>query len=191
MEKISAVYKIMNTITGDFYIGSSKNVMHRWKEHKCLSVWKRCPHNPMYQDMQKYGVDKFRFQVLGTVEPEYLKQVEQGIIEILQPTYNNNRAKGKDIEKRKKALKKYNQSDKGKETRKKYSQTEKGKEAIKKYCQSEKGKENNRRRAKKYQNRLCSYNGETLTLRALYLRFRRAGIKHATLEAKKYLLPQK
>lgn len=28
MEKVSAVYKIINAITGDFYIGSSKDVKH-------------------------------------------------------------------------------------------------------------------------------------------------------------------
>lgn len=34
MNKISAVYKITNTITNDFYIGSSKNVKVRWIDHK-------------------------------------------------------------------------------------------------------------------------------------------------------------
>ena len=29
MEKICAIYKITNTITGDFYIGSSKDVKQR------------------------------------------------------------------------------------------------------------------------------------------------------------------
>lgn len=33
-EKISAVYKIVNEVTGDFYIGSSKNVKNRWADHK-------------------------------------------------------------------------------------------------------------------------------------------------------------
>ena len=32
-EKIIGVYKITNTITGDFYIGSSKDVKRRWKVH--------------------------------------------------------------------------------------------------------------------------------------------------------------
>lgn len=41
---------------------------------------------------------------------------------------------------------------------------------------------------KEYRKQLCSYNGEVLTLHALVLRFRRAGIEHPTLEAKKYLL---
>ena len=31
--KVSAVYKIVNTVTKDFYIGSSKNVKKRWVEH--------------------------------------------------------------------------------------------------------------------------------------------------------------
>ena len=40
-----------------------------------------------------------------------------------------------------------------------------------------------------YGSQLCSYNGKTLTLRALISCFFRVGIPHATLEAKKYLLP--
>lgn len=45
-----------------------------------------------------------------------------------------------------------------------------------------------RNELKKYQNQLCFYNGETLKLYTLVMRFRRAGIKHPTLEAKKYLI---
>ena len=41
MNKISAVYKITNTITGDFYIGSSKNIKSRLTVHKCPSTWKK------------------------------------------------------------------------------------------------------------------------------------------------------
>ena len=96
--KISAVYKITNTVTGDFYIGSSKNVKRRFAEHKRSTTWKKYPNNPMYLYMKKYGVDKFDFQILTIVEPEQLKEVEQQFIEKLQPTYNNYRAKGWDIE---------------------------------------------------------------------------------------------
>ena len=41
---------------------------------------------------------------------------------------------------------------------------------------------------KEYNNQLCFYNGETLTLNALSKRFQRAGIPHPVLEAKKYLV---
>lgn len=156
--KISAVYKIVNTVTGDFYIGSSKNVKQRWACHKCPSVWKEHPNSLLYQDMQKYGIDKFRFQILNFVMSEYLKQAEQELIEQLNPTYNNNNAKGLDVERLKAYQKKYSQSDKGKASNKKYN------------------------------SQLCEYNGETLTLRALSFRFHKVGIPHPVLEAKKYLI---
>ena len=41
---------------------------------------------------------------------------------------------------------------------------------------------------KKYQNQLCYYNGETLKLYTLVMRFKRQGIEHPTLEAKKYII---
>ena len=97
-EKISGIYKITNTITGDFYIGSSKNVKQRLACHKCQSTWNEQPNNPMYIDMQKYGVEKFDFQILEEVESEHLKEKEQQFIETLKPTYNSNNANGWDIE---------------------------------------------------------------------------------------------
>ena len=160
--KISAVYKITNTITGDFYIGSSKDVKQRLAVHKCKSTWKRYSNNQLYQDMQKYGVDKFVFEVLAEVEPEKLKEAEQQFIETLKPTYNNRNADGWNFERRKEYQKEYQKSDKGKEAQKKARN--------------------------KYQNQLCSYNGETLTLNALRMRFRIKGIINPTAEAKKYLL---
>ena len=143
--KISGVYKITNTITGDFYVGSSKNVKERWANHKKPSRWKEYPNNPMYIDMRKYGVDSFDFQVLEEVEACSLKEKEQQFIETLKPTYNNKNAKGWDIERRKE----YN---------------------------------------KEYESQLCFYNGQTLTLCALRMRFLRQGIDHPVIEAKKYLI---
>lgn len=43
---------------------------------------------------------------------------------------------------------------------------------------------------RKYQNQLCCYNGEVLKLYTLVMRFKRAGIEHPTLEAKKYIVEQ-
>ena len=143
--KISGVYKITNTVTGDFYIGSSKNIERRWKAHKEPSRWSNNPNILLYRDFQKYGIDKFEFQILANVEPDQLKETEQQFIEKLQPTYNNHRAKGLNVER-------INRS------------------------------------SKNYYSKLCSYKGETLTLKALALRFGRSRIKHPTLEAKKYLL---
>ena len=158
MKKISGIYKITNTITGDFYIGSSKNVNHRWANHKCPSTWNICPNNQMYIDMQNYGVDKFVFEIIEEVEESFLKEKEQQFIEKLKPSYNNYNANGFDFERRKEYKKEYNRTDKCKEHK------------------------------KQYDSQLCFYNGETLTLCALYTRFRRAGISNPVIEAKKYLL---
>ena len=146
--KISGIYKITNTVTGDFYIGSSKNVKKRWADHKCHSVWKKCPNNLMYIDMRKYGTDKFEFEILEEVEPDKLKEAEQQFIKTLKPTYNDRNAKGWNIERQ---------------------------------------KEYHKKSSKKYDNQLCFYNGQTMTLAALRKRFRRQGIDHSTIEAKKYL----
>ena len=107
-EKISAVYMIVNTVTGDFYIGSSKDVKHRWALHKIPYTLNKYQSNPMYHDMKKYGVDSFEFQILEEVEIEQLKEKEQQFIEKLKPTYNNINAKGWDIERYKKYQKEYN-----------------------------------------------------------------------------------
>lgn len=133
MEKISGVYKITNIETNDCYIGSSVDVKRRWSEHRRHSTWKRCPNNKLYDDIQKYGLDKFQFQILKIVEQKYLKEIEQEFIETLNPVYNNYRAKGLDIERRKETKKKcqkeYRQSEKGKEIQrkcqKKYRQSKK------------------------------------------------------------------
>ena len=173
--KICGIYKITNTITGDFYIGSSKNVKRRWAAHKWPSSWKRFPNNSMYIDMQKYGVEKFEFQILEVVEPDDLKVTEQKFIELLKPAYNDRNANGLDIERYKETKKEYQKSDKGKESQKEYQKSDKGKEAHKKA-------------QNKYDNQLCCYNNETLTLSALRMRFKSQGIPHPVLEAKKYLI---
>ena len=149
MNKISAVYKITNTITGDFYVGSSKNVKKRWSNHKCPSTWKNKPNSTMYHDMQKYGIDKFKLQILEEVEIGQLKEMEQQFIETLKPTYNDRKANGWD---------------------------------VKRYIETHRKASNN------YENQLCCYNNEVLTLATLSMRFIKAGIEHPTLEAKKYLI---
>ena len=160
--KISGIYKITNKITGDFYIGSSKNVKERWAAHKRQSTWNEHPNNQLYKDMQKYGLDKFDFQVIAEVEESFLKEKEQQFIETLKPSYNQMNANGIDVERHKKYQKEYKKSDKYKESHR---------------------KSNN-----KYGNQLCIYNGQTLTLHALSARFKRKGIPHPTIEAKKYLI---
>ena len=163
MNKVSAVYQIKNMITGDFYIGSSKDVKRRWKEHKCPSVWKHRYNSKLYQDMQKYGLENFKFMIIAPAYPGHLRRMEQEFIEILKPTYNNIYAKGWNKERYKKAISKAN---------KKYRQKS---DKYRKYMNE-------------YDRQMCIYNGKELTLSALRKRFRKAGIPHPTIEARKYII---
>ena len=155
MEKKYVVYKFTNTVTGDFYIGS-QSIKIRYTNRKYQSVW-IVINDQLDQDIQKYGLDNFEFEVLAEAEPERLKEVEQEFIEALKPTYNQMNDEDLDIESYKEYKSEYNKCKKSQ---------------------------------KKYNNQLCCYNGETLTLGALSMRFRRAGIDHPFIEAKKYLLEQ-
>ena len=192
MNEISAVYKITNTITGDFYIGSSKDVKKRWAHHKWPSTWKNHPNNQMYHDMKNYGIDKFEFQILAEVEIEELKEKEQYFIEMLNPTYNDRNANGWDFERYKESQKEYQKeykkTNKYKKYQKEYKKTNKYKKYQKEYQKEYQKSDKCKEYQKEYYNQLCSYNGETLTLRALYKRFWRQGIPHPAQEAKKYLL---
>lgn len=184
MRKISAVYKIVNTVTGDCYVGSSRDVRDRWHEHKCFYKQKRFPNNQMYKDMQELGVDKFRFQILCPVEPEHLKQVEQELIEMLRPTYNAMRAYGVDEERAKKLRAEYERSPKRMAYNKARRSTEDYKKHAREYSKTPEQKAKRLARS----HLLCEYNGEILTLNALRWRFYKAEIEHPTVEAKKYLI---
>lgn len=98
MNKICGIYKITCTITGDFYIGSSKNISKRWNAHCAPCTHKAYPNYKMYQDMDKYGLENFTFEVLE--ETEDLKVREQFYMDTLKPTYNYRRSYLLDLDKK-------------------------------------------------------------------------------------------
>lgn len=175
--KISGVYKITNNITGDFYIGSSKNIEKRWAVHKCVSVWKRRPGMKLYQAFIKYGLDNFIFEVLE--ETSSLKKREQYWIEQLKPIYNNNWAKGQDAERYKETSRR---------CCKEYYEIHRNEQLAKAKAYRQAHRDECLARMKECNSRLCFYKGETLTLNALSKRFCRQGIPHSYIEAKKYLI---
>lgn len=87
-KKTCGVYQIRNRITGERYIGSSKNIEERWRQHKRPNNWKR-ENKRLYEDFKKIGIDNFDFLYLAFVEPQFRKQVEQELIEMLKPEYNS------------------------------------------------------------------------------------------------------
>ena len=194
--KISGVYKITNNITGEFYIGSSKNIKNRWAQHRCSSMWKKQPNFKLYKDMASYGLDNFTFEVLE--ETADIKECEQYWIEKLNPSYNNRYAKGWNTERRKESHKRCSKEyhkahrnerlTKMKAYSKAYHQAHRDECLAKMKDWHKANRDKQLAKYKAYRNRLCFYEGETLTLSALSNRFTRQGIANPCKEAKKYLL---
>ena len=197
--KISGVYEIVNTITGDFYIGSSVDLDRRKKQHFRESTWRKNPNKPLYKDMKQYSQNSFLFKPIWLCDPEELKKYEQIAIEKYNPKYNVCAAyTGMSKEEYDKQYRKEN-ADSIKQQRKQYrkehadSIKQYNKQYNKEHSDSIKqyNKQYNKEHSdsiKQYNNQQCLYENEILTLNALRIRFSRQGIEHPMLEAKKYLI---
>lgn len=88
MEQQSGIYKILNKVSGDFYIGSSKNIDKRISNHfKSLEKGKH--HSQRLQRAwDKYGKDSFVSEIIEFVEPCNLLKIEQNYLDNLNPPYN-------------------------------------------------------------------------------------------------------
>ena len=82
MKKTVCIYKITNTITGDFYIGQTIDFHERKLQHK------REPQPKMRDDVEKYGWDAFKFEVVEECSREKLNEKENYYITKLDPAYN-------------------------------------------------------------------------------------------------------
>ena len=62
--KIICIYQITCTVNGNRYIGQSIDIKRRFGQHK------RQEENPYLRaDMEKYGLDAFKFEVLEECAP--------------------------------------------------------------------------------------------------------------------------
>lgn len=175
-DKVSGIYKITNTVTGEFYIGSSKNIRQRWYTHKVPSVWKKHPNIKLYQDMSRLGDNNFIIETIE--ETDNLREREQYWIEKLHPSYNDRQANGYNEERKRKSMNRGSR---------KYYRAHKETMRAKKKEYDEKHHIENIERMKNWRNQLCLYNGEEVKLHTLMCRFRKQGIANPTQEAKKYL----
>ena len=82
MDKIVCIYKITNTVTGDFYIGQTIDFHERQLQHK------REPQPKMREDVEKYGWDAFKFEIVEKCDRENLAERESHYIQTLKPKYN-------------------------------------------------------------------------------------------------------
>ena len=72
------IYKITNKITKQSYIGQSTNIKKRITNH--CSVYNNpndhCYEYPLYQDMRKYGIENFEFEIIEECQSELLNDRE-------------------------------------------------------------------------------------------------------------------
>ena len=81
------IYKIVNKINGDFYVGSSKNINKRWGQH--LMKLKNNKHQNMIlqRSWEKYGEDNFNFEIVENCSVENLLEIENVYL-TQNPKYN-------------------------------------------------------------------------------------------------------
>lgn len=170
------------------YVGSSINLYMRMSKHRS-SIKKGSEHG-YKQDLYQY-LQSNHFAVEFQLINDY-RQLEQELIEQHHPKYNANRAytgvawNGNMAEYNKERYQKY-KDEALKRTRQYYkANKEEVLKRTRQYYVSH--KQQKKQYHNKYDNQLCLYNCETITLCALKTRFMRMGIEHPTLEAKKYLI---
>lgn len=79
MEKICCVYKLTNTQTGKFYIGSTMNFKARMKYHHYSHD--KNPNRELGGDIEKYGWDAFTKEILEICTRENVRERERFYIE--------------------------------------------------------------------------------------------------------------
>ena len=87
---IAGVYAITNEITRGQYIGSSRNIPERFRQH--LSLLRRGTHHAkrLQEAWDSAGAPSFQFEVLEHVEDlRLLSSVEQRYLDALRPIYNS------------------------------------------------------------------------------------------------------
>ncbi len=86
--KMSYIYKIINIITKDFYIGSTNNWTKRKQEHFRKAEQGIHPNYKLNIAFKKYGKDNFKFEVIEECLLKNKLKIEQLYLNNLQPKYN-------------------------------------------------------------------------------------------------------
>ena len=86
--KQCGIYKILNIITKDYYLGSSSNIQKRAYRHRNELASNTCPNSHLQNAWNKYGADNFEFSTILLCDVEHKLYFEQGFIDLFKPAYN-------------------------------------------------------------------------------------------------------
>ena len=83
------IYKILNIITRDYYLGGSYNINGRWNNHRQLLRKNLHGKNTHFQNAwNKYGEQAFEFSVILLCDREHKLYFEDGFLKLFKPAYN-------------------------------------------------------------------------------------------------------
>lgn len=83
------IYKLTSLVTGEIYIGQSKTVCDRWKDHckNALGIGTTNAYNKLYKSIQRDGLENYTFEVLEECNIKDLDEKEKYYIS-LYDSYN-------------------------------------------------------------------------------------------------------
>jgi group I intron endonuclease len=72
----AGIYLITNTVTGDRYVGQSRDIENRWKVHQHRLRGSKHHNRLLQRDWQRYGMEVFELSILQVIDPESLESSE-------------------------------------------------------------------------------------------------------------------
>lgn len=88
-KKICGVYKITNIVNNNIYVGSSKDVEHRWQQHRDSLDKGRHGNIHLQNAWNKYKSHSFVFEIIEECTPEIQFEREQHYLNTLNPFGKN------------------------------------------------------------------------------------------------------
>ena len=80
----SGVYIITNTINNKYYIGSSKDLRKRLRDHKNSLIKNKHENERLQHSVDKYGIESFTFEVLELHDTQFMVSFEQYWMNLLK-----------------------------------------------------------------------------------------------------------
>jgi len=84
MEKICGIYCIENIINNKKYVGQSKDIYARWRQHKSQLRNNKLKNDHFQSSWNRYGEECFKFYILKKCKSEDLDEKEQYFIKTLK-----------------------------------------------------------------------------------------------------------